>query len=820
LAAKAILTVVMALVMVGSGLLLAPEGRAAGVPVGWRYSAIDPSKGVGQYPSMAINKLGRANVAYYNINNQTLKYAKWNGTAWQIQTVDRSVKSGLFTAIALDNESRARIAYAKSVNGSKNRLMYAEWNGRSWNISSVDAKGNVSDISIALNGSFAPYIAYYDALSRCLKLARGTGTGWNVSVVDRDGNVGKKTSIKLDGADRPLISYYDQTQGHLKFARWNGTAWEISVVDAGKGAGKGTSLTLDGEGVPHIAYLDSGVNRLKYASLTEGGWVNETVDAQGKVGDSPSLVIDRRDRPHISYQRMDSPHLMYATWNGTAWLNETVDVASASGWGSAIGINLTDDPRIAYFSSVGSARLKYAEAVLNRPPGAPARPEGPVAVLPGAVATYATCATDAEGDWQSMLFDWGDGNVTSTSMVPARTPVAASHAWAACGVYPVKARAVEAEGFAGPWGPVLKVTVDTPPGTPARPDGPTVGVLGERCQFTVSATDADGDRVRFAFDWGEGDKGGTGPNGTDLVMPGAVVSLFHVFHAVGQYTVRAKAFDSRGGASVWSAPLVVRISEIDTPDAPSGPALALVGEECTFAATASVPGGGQVKYVFGWDVDAAPSDAPGRVPGRTETGYVPSGTAVTGRHAWTTFGRHSVAVMVVDAAGTVSRWSPAASVLVHTLPDTPPACSGPGGPVSGATCTFSASTSDPDGDMVKYVFDWGEQGSNGTPPGPTETGFFLPGATATLSHAWSRPGTYHVRVMAVDLNGGRSNWSVPMDVRVGSGVEPSTPTPTPQPSGDLASAVTIAVVVAVVATAVVTVAIVTAVGRRRHPPAA
>jgi hypothetical protein len=299
-------------------------------------------------------------------------------------------------------------------------------------------------------------------------------------------------------------------------------------------------------------------------------------------------------------------------------------------------------------------------------------------------------------------------------------------------------------------------------------------------------------------------------------MPGAGASLSHVFHAVGQYTVRVRAFDSRGGSSGWSEPLVVRISDIDTPGKPGGPLLALVGEECTFDATASVPGGGQLKYVFGWDVDAAPSDAPGRVPDRTETGYVPSGTTVTAKHAWTTFGRHSVAVMVVNAAGTVSRWGPAASVLVHTLPDTPPACAGPNASVSGATCTFSASTSDPDGDMVKYVFDWGEQGSNGTPPGPTETGFFLPGATATLSHAWSRPGTYRVRVMAVDLNGGRSNWSVPLEVRVGTEVEPSTP----QPSGDTASAVTVAVVVAVAATAVVTAAIVTAVGRRRTPPAA
>ncbi|MEM2598388.1 MAG: CAP domain-containing protein [Thermoproteota archaeon] len=70
----------------------------------------------------------------------------------------------------------------------------------------------------------------------------------------------------------------------------------------------------------------------------------------------------------------------------------------------------------------------------------------------------------------------------------------------------------------------------------------------------------------------------------------------------------------------------------------------------------------------------------------------------------------------------------------------------------GVSYVFSAFTTDPDGDSLKYVFDWGDGTSSAT-------GFLESGCVACLSHFWSRPGIYMVRVMAIDIKGAGSGWS-------------------------------------------------------------
>ncbi|MEM3464940.1 MAG: CAP domain-containing protein [Candidatus Jordarchaeales archaeon] len=89
---------------------------------------------------------------------------------------------------------------------------------------------------------------------------------------------------------------------------------------------------------------------------------------------------------------------------------------------------------------------------------------------------------------------------------------------------------------------------------------------------------------------------------------------------------------------------------------------------------------------------------------------------------------------------------------VNNPPETPSAPSGPASGHVGVSYVFSAFTTDPDGDSLKYVFDWGDGTSSAT-------GFLESGCVACLSHFWSRPGIYMVRVMAIDIKGAGSGWS-------------------------------------------------------------
>lgn len=83
------------------------------------------------------------------------------------------------------------------------------------------------------------------------------------------------------------------------------------------------------------------------------------------------------------------------------------------------------------------------------------------------------------------------------------------------------------------------------------------------------------------------------------------------------------------------------------------------------------------------------------------------------------------------------------------VPNTP---SDPSSGHVGASYAFSVSSMDPDGDLLRYTFDWGD----GT---FSATEYFASGCVASLSHSWNRPGTFIIRVMATDAKGSSSDWS-------------------------------------------------------------
>jgi hypothetical protein len=85
------------------------------------------------------------------------------------------------------------------------------------------------------------------------------------------------------------------------------------------------------------------------------------------------------------------------------------------------------------------------------------------------------------------------------------------------------------------------------------------------------------------------------------------------------------------------------------------------------------------------------------------------------------------------------------------LPPTAPI--GPDMGVIATDYTFSAVTTDPEGDQVYYMFDWGD-GSMSDWIGPVASG--TPGSAV---HQWAAAGDYDIKVKAKDVNGGQSGWS-------------------------------------------------------------
>jgi hypothetical protein len=157
-----------------------------------------------------------------------------------------------------------------------------------------------------------------------------------------------------------------------------------------------------------------------------------------------------------------------------------------------------------------------------------------------------------------------------------------------------------------------------------------------------------------------------------------------------------------------------------------------------------------VKYTFDWG-DGTTST----------TSLVSSGTTASASHSWNAAGTYSVKVMATDSKGATSTWSGilALSITGSDANQAPYAPYPPWGPAvayADQSCSYSVYAIDPDGDRVKYTFDWGD-GTTST------TSLVKSGAEASASHSWSVPpntkATFNVRAMATDEYGRTSGWS-------------------------------------------------------------
>jgi hypothetical protein len=109
-------------------------------------------------------------------------------------------------------------------------------------------------------------------------------------------------------------------------------------------------------------------------------------------------------------------------------------------------------------------------------------------------------------------------------------------------------------------------------------------------------------------------------------------------------------------------------------------------------------------------------------------------------------------------------------VTTSDPPLTPPVPNGPTHGKVNREYTFSSATTDPNGDQIYYMFDWGD-GSPRLWLGPYPSGM-----TASAVHSWSVNGTYNITVKAKDSHNVSSHWSDPLPITIVLNDPPETPT--------------------------------------------
>lgn len=94
-----------------------------------------------------------------------------------------------------------------------------------------------------------------------------------------------------------------------------------------------------------------------------------------------------------------------------------------------------------------------------------------------------------------------------------------------------------------------------PPSKPSTPNGPIEGSVGVSYTYSTVATDPDGDKIYYMFDWGDGTTSGwIGP-----VNSGSLGSASKTFNKEGTYSIKAIAKDTHGKIGQWSDPLSVKM---------------------------------------------------------------------------------------------------------------------------------------------------------------------------------------------------------------------------------------------------------------------
>jgi len=188
----------------------------------------------------------------------------------------------------------------------------------------------------------------------------------------------------------------------------------------------------------------------------------------------------------------------------------------------------------------------------------------------------------------------------------------------------------------------------------------------------------------------------------------------------------------------------------EKPNKPSGPIIGSIGGSYSYSTNTTDPNNDTIKYGWDWNGDGTVDQW---------TNVFNSGVTITTAHTFTSNGTYNIKVMAEDEYGAQSIFSETLQVIITSNPPKKP--NTPDGPLKGkpgVSYTYQTSTTDPDGGLLYYTWDWGDGTSINW------TGPYNSTQTVAASHIWSAQGSFSVKVKAKDTTGAESVWSDPFPI--------------------------------------------------------
>ncbi len=307
--------------------------------------------GFGYYNATAIQHgTGYLHVAYSDGDKDDVLLRWWNGSAWQVETVDdgKDVARGIDLAFTAGHQPA--VSYAGGA------LKYAERSGATWTTKTIESGARNDVTSLEFSGG-QPAISYYLTTTSkkwptvsTLKLARRSGTTWTKTSI---GTGVRYSSLAFDASGNPAIAFAGDANGDtfadsLRLARFVSGSWLVEEIDGvTSGAGTWARLAFDpATGSPWIVDSPTGIGAVRFWYKDSGGsWQVEQVGA----GFRPALLV-HDGVPIVSYVTPDGYGLTVATRGIGGWVGE---LAAAAGFGyigqSSLAVPYgSDEPAVAY----------------------------------------------------------------------------------------------------------------------------------------------------------------------------------------------------------------------------------------------------------------------------------------------------------------------------------------------------------------------------------------------------------------------------------------------------------------------------------------
>ncbi len=344
-----------------------------------------------------------------------------------------------------------------------------------------------------------------------------------------------------------------------------------------------------------------------------------------------------------------------------------------------------------------------------------ANPGGPYNGTVGvAVQFNGSGSSDPDGTIASYNWDFGNGT-TGTGATPSTT-------YTEAGTFNVTLTVTDNAGATNSVSTTVVVVAAANQSPLANPGGPYNGTVGIAVQFNGSASsDPDGTIASYSWDFGNGTTGvGVTPSVT--------------YTESGTFNVTLTVTDNAGATNSASTTVVIGAVVVNQqPVADSGgPYSGIVGVAVQFDGSASSdPDGTIVSY--SWDFGN----------GETGTGATPSNT-------YTEEGTFDVTLTVTDNVGATNSVDTTVEIVVsdNQLP-----IANPGGPYKSSVdkiVLFNGFfSSDPDGKIVSYSWDFGDGGI---------------GEGISPIYTYTEEGTYDVTLTVTDNAGGTNTASTTIEV--------------------------------------------------------